>query len=342
MNTQRLIDYYFNLDDPEQRQETANLLATDSELNEIYQGLSRSLSPMKTWEEEQPPAGLADKTLATIKEHQQARVLANASAAMANTPDTLSPIKSNTERARWILGNLRDLIAVAAAVMLIMMVSRPGVHYARGISDRYQCASQMKSVGQAVSQYAQHNNGKYPLAQYQPGQRWWASNQNEAVQTPTTQSIVLLIKNGAPAGIFICPSKRPTTQPVSPNHQPAKHYINPALVNYSPRLVSNGYDTSAAGRSTEVLFADKNPLFANYRTGNPDHESYLQITAHLKKLNSPNHNGTGQHVLFKDNRVEFFKTRFIGIGQDDIYTIRNTEHYRGTELPSSGDIFTAP
>ncbi|MCF7958502.1 MAG: hypothetical protein K9M57_08655 [Phycisphaerae bacterium] len=139
MKTQRLIDYYFNLDDPGQRQETANQLAADAELNEIYQDLCRSLSPLNAWEEDQPPAGLADKTLATIKEHQQARILASASAAMANRPQRPATTDSNNgERARWVLGNLRDLIAVAAAVMVVMMISRPGVQYARNISQRYQ------------------------------------------------------------------------------------------------------------------------------------------------------------------------------------------------------------
>ncbi|MCF7959046.1 MAG: hypothetical protein K9M57_11415, partial [Phycisphaerae bacterium] len=153
-----------------------------------------------------------------------------------------------------------------------------------------------------------------------------------------------LIKDGAPAGIFICPSKRPPTQKLHPNipsDQPPQHYINPALVAYSPRLIPNAA-TSIPDNSTDVLFADKNPLFANYKTGNPSQELNLRIMSHLKNRNSPNHNNSGQHVLFKDIHVQFYKTRHIGTAQDDIYTIRNTERYRGTEHPFPDDIFTAP
>ncbi len=88
--------------------------------------------------------------------------------------------------------------------------------------------------------------------------------------------------------------------------------------------------------------ADRNPLFEELPK-EFSRQFKLQLTRNLKTLNSINHNRRGQNVLFDDGRVEFVKTRFIGITKDDIYTLQDTNIYQGCEVPScETDAFLAP
>ena len=86
--------------------------------------------------------------------------------------------------------------------------------------------------------------------------------------------------------------------------------------------------------------ADWNPLFEK----TPEDYSKpfnLRLTKKLLTLNSINHMRRGQNILFGDGRVEFLKTRFIGT--DDIFTLQDTDIYKGCEEPSlENDFFLAP
>ncbi len=89
--------------------------------------------------------------------------------------------------------------------------------------------------------------------------------------------------------------------------------------------------------------ADLNPLFEAL----PDHANPLSLSLNpqLVKQNSSNHNRRGQNVLFHNGSVAFRKNRFVEAGnlQDDIYTLKDTQVYKGCELPSSeADAFLAP
>jgi len=41
--------------------------------------------------------------------------------------------------------------------------------------------------------------------------------------------------------------------------------------------------------------------------------------------------------------VKFLKTRFIGVSNDDVFTLQNTDVYHGYEVPAcETDVFLAP
>jgi len=92
----------------------------------------------------------------------------------------------------------------------------------------------------------------------------------------------------------------------------------------------------------KVLMADLSPLFEKL----PDDYTKslrLRLDKKLLTINSNNHNRRGQNVLFGDGRVEFLKTRHIGISKDDIFTLQDTDIYQGCEVPScETDFFLAP
>ena len=64
-NLQRLLDYNLGLDGGASRRETEKLLGEDAELSKLNEALKGSLAPLGSWQDEEPPAGLADPSSAT-------------------------------------------------------------------------------------------------------------------------------------------------------------------------------------------------------------------------------------------------------------------------------------
>ena len=72
----------------------------------------------------------------------------------------------------------------------------------------------------------------------------------------------------------------------------------------------------------------------------------MRLSDKLLTINSINHNGRGQNILFGDGNVAFIKTRSIGITDDDIFTLHGMGRgfeVKGCEVPScETDAFLAP
>ncbi len=93
----------------------------------------------------------------------------------------------------------------------------------------------------------------------------------------------------------------------------------------------------------KVLMADLSPLFEKLLDDPSKPFKPLHLNPRLLTINSNNHKRRGQNVLFGDGRVEFLKTRHIGISKDDIFTLQDTDIYQGSEVPSRDtDFFLAP
>ena len=71
---QRLLDYNFNLDDPQQRRRTEEMLAHDEQAQTLNVSLRSVLDPLQSWPEEPAPPGLAERTMKLIAQHQQAHI----------------------------------------------------------------------------------------------------------------------------------------------------------------------------------------------------------------------------------------------------------------------------
>ena len=51
----------------------------------------------------------------------------------------------------------------------------------------------------------------------------------------------------------------------------------------------------------------------------------------MKKVNSKNHNGEGENVLFADGHVELAQNPFVGVERDNIYTYGKSGKTSGGE-----------
>ena len=85
----------------------------------------------------------------------------------------------------------------------------------------------------------------------------------------------------------------------------------------------------------KILMADSNPVFEDIfdASGLPSKSEFemLSLNEPLKMMLSKNHNERGQNVLLGDCSVVFTRSRMLF--DDDFYTVRGAEIYRGIESP---------
>jgi prepilin-type processing-associated H-X9-DG protein len=135
----------------------------------------------------------------------------------------------------------------------------------------------------------------------------------------------LIVTEGITPEVFICPSvEAAATQPIEgPDRLSMDNFEKPNQLCYS---YCNPYPSEAAvdaGYKLDVTQVSAE--FAVFADLNPGVDELLTVTTasdeeHMRKVNSTNHDGDGQNVLYGDGHVEFQNNPFVGIQRDNIYT----------------------
>ena len=341
----RLLDREMKLDGAEPGREAREQVFASEEVRGAYLSLQATLRALGVWEDEEAPAGLADRTVAYVRQHGQpvatfGEVLRDREQARA--------VSAGGSAGRWLLGNLRDAIAVAACVLFVFVLSRPVLHRAQDVARRQYCASQLLQMGQGLEAYGGDYEGRLPFAGRSAGSKWWYVGGQDEQHTSNTRHFFLLTKGGyVPTQVFLCPSGRQGGRRVrirldasaleGMNDFPGRDYVH-----YSFRLMVGERNPLWGQQGETPVATDRNPLFASFDV---EHNDTLDLSEHAELLeaNSPNHGGQGQNVLYLDGRVSFSDQRQLGLQEDDIFTIKSMRQYRGYEVPvERGDDFIAP
>jgi len=346
-----LLDYLFERDDPQERQKTEKLILEDEKVRKLFQALKKSLDPLSELPEEAPPLGLAERTVRFVIQKEQERSVA-ASIAQPTILLDKGDIRRKRDRSGsrlwWVLGNVRDVVAVAACILLVFTLLRPTLQMARQRSQQMTCASQMSALGSALSNYAADNNSLFPYLPRPEGMAGQQGNQNVS----NTRDGYLLVRLGyLQPEVFLCPgvdNKKVRLQ-LRINPQKFKElndFLGREYVNYSFRLIVSPRPLTAEQLNSAIPIAsDQNPIFAEFETKKLSEIDLTQTSnAKLLQDNSPNHSkmdqNLGQNLLYPDQSVRFLDHRFFGPGGDDGFTIDQTMLYRGWEFPKSEkDIF---
>lgn len=322
------------------------LIKSDEQARAIYEGLHRTFSRLDCYDVN-IPVGLADRTINHVNVsisdiYEDAR-------SPSHTPEVTLHQQEYTRESRlmWVLGNFRDLFAVAACLFLVFLVGKPGLDYSRELSRQIQCKSQMAEMGSAFASYASDNEGQMPQVPQNEGGKWWNIGEEDPDGGSNTRHVYKMVRDGyIGPDRFLCPSKTDNsdiyaqvmamteTQTRSFSDFQSKDHVN-----YSFKLIIPGQ--SQWGQRREAVAADKNPIFAEFDSKLHNVVSVPEGSM-LRTVNSMNHNSGGQVVLFSDGSVLFMKDRYFGLQKDDIFTIRKAVEYFGTETPEKDDTFIAP
>ena len=342
-----LLDYLLERDDPRQRQKTEKLIVADDKVRKLFHALKNTLNPLSELEDEAPPLGLAERTVRFVMQKEQERSVAASIAQPTILLDNGDVRRDRSgSRWRWVLGNVRDIVAVAACLLLVYMLLGPSIRMARQRSQQMTCANQLSTLGSAWNTYANDNNGWYPYLPRTEGMPWASIGQQGEQNVSNTRDAYLLVRLGyLKPEQFLCPGVDNKQVRLQLRIDPQKFkqlqdFLGREFVNYSFRLIISPRPLTADQLSSVIPIAsDQNPIFVGFGNSNITEIDLTQNTGLLQE-NSPNHSKMGQNLLFKDNHVEFKQNRFFGPGGDDGFTINETMLYRGREYPKSNkDIF---
>jgi prepilin-type processing-associated H-X9-DG protein len=240
----------------------------------------------------------------------------------------------------------RDLVSVAAVVLLGVSVVWPMVSAARHSAQRTTCTGQLATVASAMGAYANDWRGSMPLAVTEmAGLPWWAVQPQRPVAN--SANLFTLPRTGyARLRDLACVGNR-TACRQNDAAANAWDWSHLGEVSYSVQIMLTRDRPAWAGSSgrTAVL-ADRSPVVLRAVKG----EWIYPME------NSPNHGGRGQNVLFTDGSVEWRTTPIVG--QDNIWlpafiesAIRQAlesdrwvrqQPLRGVELPVGRDVFLGP
>ncbi len=334
---QLLFDYCLGLTSEEVTAEVEQLIASNKQAAEIHSKLKTALSPLKTLESDLCPDSLAEGTIWRLKN------VARSSQLRLEQLLADEQAKTVTDKVRF-WKNLGEVIAAAAVIVFVAGVLIAPLSLARQKSRQQACLMQLQRIGQGINSYSSDHDGQLPAVATAMGDPWWKVGYQGKENYSNTRRIWLLVKGGyvKPAN-FVCPGRsRCRTAQLDPSQvQNYNDFPSRKYVTYSFRIrCSKAGEESSRGR--KVLAADSNPLFESLPD---DYSKPLKLEPNIDSLilNSINHNHRGQNVLSCDGSTEFVKSRQIGTSKDDIFTLQDTDTYKGVEVPTrETDAFLAP
>ena len=337
---QLLFDYCLGLTTENETAEAEALISSSREASETYHKLRATLAPLDSVEAQDCPDKLAERTIARIS-----------SAADSSEIRLQQLIAAEQKRPAVKIRfwhNIGEMAAVAAIIIFLAGILFPPLSLARQKYWQQRCQMQLGNIFQGVTRYSADYEGKLPAVIGRPDTPWCRVGYQGREDYSNTRSLWRLVKGGYvknPAD-FVCPgrsqgraSQLDAAKVQSYNDFPARRYVT-----YSPRIIctkaANGFSLMR-----EPLMADLNPIFENL----PQEITYeikLRLNDKSFSINSTNHRGHGQNVLFGDGKVQFIKIRLVGVTEDDIFTLREMQpgcEVNGDEVPSCDtDAFLAP
>lgn len=306
-----LLDRHLDRLDDSQRTWIESELKRDETLRVKKERLSRIVEPLDHWEAETPPADLSDRVLTHIER--------------SNRETALPPIVSfeNERPGRSAFLSRRDLVAIAACILLLVGVFFPGVSQLRHRSQRTMCASNLGSIFRGVSLYQDAFAGALPFAGNSPGAAWLPGGAGEGGYASNSRHLYLLVKLdlGPQPKDFICPACS-KSKPMSSEGLGGRDDFAQCCSNSYSALNLAGCNPNLKPRNPVPYLSDRNPLFVNAQF-NPSLDP--------DKTNSAAHGGKGQTVLLLDGSTKWVKTPFYGPKRDNLWLIGDIRQYTGTE-----------
>ena len=227
------------------------------------------------------------------------------------------------------------VILLLCVLFVVLTIVLPGLEHTHESSDRVNCGSNLRQIGQALMLYANENHGQYPRTRWDkadPQVRFFTNpyaadplGPDGPLANDVTASLYLLVRTQQlDPHLFICPCTDPptdwypgTTQPASLSNFPDASHLTYSFANSfcSAAVADGGFRWDWGMNPDLAIAADMNPGAPALKV-NLDSSRSRMIDA-----SSRNHlRGRGQGVLFAEGHVEFVETPFVGIGRDNVYS----------------------
>jgi prepilin-type N-terminal cleavage/methylation domain-containing protein/prepilin-type processing-associated H-X9-DG protein len=219
---------------------------------------------------------------------------------------------------------LIELLVVIAIIALLMSILMPALARVKELANRVVGGANLSGIGKACGIYGNDDeNGRFPraggrrslkkpaapLAVWDDPSEFVAFGGAIPGQATISSSLWLLVKGDySTTKQFVCKSDPDTTGKFSHSNPWEVWDFGGSPTDFCSYAYHNPYD-DASGFSFGLNSAS-NPALAVAADRNPDD---------LAAENSRSHQEEGQNVLFVDGHVEFERSRYCGLNDDDIY-----------------------
>lgn len=268
------------------------------------------------------------------------------SALQVHEVEMKAPVSADdSERGSVIFSFLRsrELVSVAALLLIATALLTPLAQYGREYSRRSACASNMAAAGVAFGQYALSNHDQLPMASAsQPGNLFWNVGKKRD-QSNSANLFFLRVQNFATVEDLACAGQM--TDKCRSLGKDAWDWPTLNEVSLSFQNMFARERPSWSSNNTVVVLADASPVIRRAVLGEPIYPFE----------NSANHMRSGQNAMFSDGSVQWLKSPVLA-NNDNIWLPRPIESMiakmnkpheasplEGTESPSAADdVFVGP
>ncbi|MCE5324853.1 MAG: hypothetical protein LLG01_00405 [Planctomycetaceae bacterium] len=301
-------------------------LDAEPDLRELHDSIANALSAAKRLPPVAPPDDLVQKTLHRIRQYQHTNELL-----------AREQIGRTVRRPTF---SLRELAAVAAILLVLVSVFGMWRSEARQKELSILCQGQLGQIGTGMTAYAHANDGFLPAARAQAG-RWLDGSARAAASN--SSALFRLVSSGyVDQRAFRCPGAAQERPRVEYDARSLRDFPQADDVTYSYQhsLGSRGLSIVQMGNlaGSMAILADRTPVFAGGRFVRSSVENHR-----AGRLVSPNHDESGQNVLYLNMRSAWSSGPLVGVNGDNIYLAGDITDYRGDEKPvSDTDTFLLP
>ena len=323
-----LLDLHFGRLSKPESQRLLERIRGDARLASQHEALTGIFAALGRWRDATPApaADLADRVLL--------RVRAAAPPLRVTRPAERQAPKVAWENERVIrLHSIRDIMAVAAMVVLAVGLGVPGLLHMRERGQRTMCASNLAQIGRGLQAYASEFGDDLPFAGWSTASSWRPTNDPSLDVVRNRKHLFPLVRaQYLPTTVFVCPSERGVAMPPEQTRQ-RDDFLESRNVSYANHNMA-GVRPTLKSNPALVVLADDNPLFS-------DGQPLLEVAAQTFGLrdpaqsNSRTHGGVGQNILRGNGVTEWTNSPNAGIDGDNIWTLSNVLRYTGREGPAT-------
>jgi hypothetical protein len=299
-----LVAYALNALEPEEHRAVEEVLAASSAARQELAAIQACLQPLVHDAEIEPPANLLADTLKRVVAHRCRRVV-------EPPPQVTLPRRGRPSLFTWRHANA----LVAAGIVLVLCALIPSaLLYARHREGIIACADNLHQFHAALMQYSQGQDGYLPRpeksGQFSSAAVYTVALRDAGLWNPNLQTT--------------CPANRSGHRATPP---PTHDELQARCIAISPEGLRQMYESLGGCYGYHLGYEDEQGRFMAIRRDLGDHVSIMadrppreRETPQWQVLNSPNHAGLGQNVLYLGGHVRFVRDRVIG--GDDIYLNR--------------------
>jgi hypothetical protein len=288
---------------------------------ELSQLLDAALAPLDHWSAPTPPRDLDQRIMNRI-------VSVEKTISFEEVAATMRPDAAAGPRSGWHV-SIRDLVAAAACITLLVGLFVPGYRNARGVMQRNACQANMNQLYAGMAGFAEDHQNRLPYAATTGQENWLASREASGRPGANSRHMFVLLRDGYVSNprAFICPA-RPNDVPMNRcNYTQLANFPRRCNVSYSLQNMAGQFPVTMEVDPNMAVLSDANPLF--------DYSAVQSFLGqNLNQLNSCAHGrGAGQNVLYVSGRVIFAKAPTVGVAGDNIWQAGNLTDYTGSEVP---------